>query len=148
MSNIFSVRGMMLIGNMSFITAPRMPFVWHKLLFYFFCNLSYLYKYSGRAEIQESEYNSNSTQRPSGYWTQQEGANCRLFFLQFAENNNINYKNPDHWYIVTKESIVSAGVCTTLFFKLYLVYLVLHLQSTNYKLYVGRLAFESFWRIT
>jgi hypothetical protein len=64
------------------------------------------------AKIQKMSrsFSAPATYKPNGYWTQEDGANCRSFFLQFANEHGFDYKNTEEWYKVTKEKVIIAGV--------------------------------------
>ena len=58
---------------------------------------------------KRSEY--ANTSRPLGYWTKNDGANMRLFLDEFAKTRNLDPLNPNDWYSVKANDIISVGVC-------------------------------------
>eukprot|EP00026_Physarum_polycephalum_P006122 Phypoly_transcript_06163.p1 GENE.Phypoly_transcript_06163~~Phypoly_transcript_06163.p1 ORF type:complete len:375 (+),score=45.58 Phypoly_transcript_06163:647-1771(+) len=54
--------------------------------------------------LQQLKSNNN---KPSGYWTRDEGANVRRFFIEFAHSRSMDPLLPETWYSVSTHLIAS-----------------------------------------
>ena len=50
------------------------------------------------------------THRPVGYWLSSQGNNIRLFFEEFARNNNFDPLVSSNWYQTPRQAITETKV--------------------------------------